>query len=166
MIGNFKWDSLVAWTAKSLPSMWETQVQSLGREDSLEKEMETHSSILAWKIPWIEEPGRLQYMESQRVRQDWATSLHFTSFCEWSVISNVNFVWHVEKNKCKKQILFVEGKRTTLQPQNGKVVFRQQHFPNINQQVLDVCVFGEGVWVPMVSLNFNVCEAFSVNSMA
>ena len=101
--------------------MQETQVRSLGWEDSLEKEMETHSSILAWKIPWIEEPGRLQYMESQRVRQDWATSLHLTSFCEWSVTSNVNFVWHVEKNKCKKQRLFVEGKKTTLQPQYVKL---------------------------------------------
>ena len=45
--------------ARSLPAMQETQVQSLGREDALEKEMATHSSILAWKIPWTEEPGRL-----------------------------------------------------------------------------------------------------------
>ena len=50
--------------------MWETQVQSLGREDPLEKEMATHSSTLAWKIPWTEEPGRLQSMGSQRVRYD------------------------------------------------------------------------------------------------
>ena len=47
--------------------MQETQVQSLGQEDPLKKEMATHSSILAWKIPWIEEPGRLQSMGSQRV---------------------------------------------------------------------------------------------------
>ena len=59
--------------------MQETWVQSLGRKDLLEKEMATHSSILAWKIPWMEEPGRLQSMVSQRVRHDWATSLslHF-----------------------------------------------------------------------------------------
>ena len=63
---------------KRLPTMWETQVQSLGREDLLEKEMATHSSILAWKkIPWMEEPGRLQSMGSQRVRHNWATSLSF-----------------------------------------------------------------------------------------
>ena len=68
-------DSLVAQTVKRLPTMWETWVWSLGREDPLEKEMATHSSILAWKIPWTEEPGRLQSMESQRVRYDWATSL-------------------------------------------------------------------------------------------
>ena len=52
---------------KSLSAMQETQVQSLGWEDPLEKEMATHSSILAWKIPWTEEPSRLQSMGSQRV---------------------------------------------------------------------------------------------------
>ena len=57
--------------------MRETWVQSLSREDLLEKEMVTHSSTLAWKIPWTEEPGRLQSMGSQRVGPDWATSLHF-----------------------------------------------------------------------------------------
>ena len=51
--------SLVAQTAKNPPAMWETQVLSLGQKDSLEKEMGTYSSILAWEIPWIEEPGRL-----------------------------------------------------------------------------------------------------------
>ena len=51
--------SLVAQPVKSLPAMWETQVRSLGREDPLEKEMVTESSILAWKIPWMEKPGRL-----------------------------------------------------------------------------------------------------------
>ena len=64
---------------KRLPAMGETQVWSLGQEDPLEKEMATHSSMLAWKIPWMEEPGWLQSMGSQRVGQDWATSLHFTS---------------------------------------------------------------------------------------
>ena len=61
---------LVAQTVKRLPTMpttWETWVQSLGREDLLEKEMATNSSILAWKIPWMVEPGRLQSMGSQRV---------------------------------------------------------------------------------------------------
>ena len=55
---------------KSLPAMWETQFQSLSREDSLEKEMATHSNILAWKIPWTEESGRPQSMGLQRVRHD------------------------------------------------------------------------------------------------
>ena len=71
--------SLVAQTIKRLPTTRETQVQSLGREDPLEKEMATHSSSLAWRIPWTEEPGRLQSMGSQRVGHDWATSLHSTS---------------------------------------------------------------------------------------
>ena len=56
--------SLVAQTAKRLPTMQETQVRSLGQEDPLEKEMATHSSTLAWKIQWKEEPGRLQSMGS------------------------------------------------------------------------------------------------------
>ena len=59
--------SLVAQTVKNTPAMWETLVQSLGWEDLLEKEMATHSGILAWRIPWTEEPGRLQSMGSQRV---------------------------------------------------------------------------------------------------
>jgi len=75
--------SLVAQTIKRLPTMWKTWVQSLGQEDLLEKEMATHSSSLSRKIPWTEEPGRLQSMGSQRVRHDWATSLHFTSISPW-----------------------------------------------------------------------------------
>ena len=62
--------SLVAQMVKSLPAMWETQVRSLDWEDPPEKEMETHSSTLAWKIPWTEEPGMLQFMGSQRVGHD------------------------------------------------------------------------------------------------
>ena len=62
--------SLVAQTVKRLPAMPETQVRSLGRENPLEKEMATHSSILAWEIPRTEEPGGLQSMGSQRVGHD------------------------------------------------------------------------------------------------
>ena len=60
----------MAQMVKNPPTMQETWLQSLGREDPLEEEMATHSSILAWEIPWTEEPGRVQYMESQRVRHD------------------------------------------------------------------------------------------------
>ena len=60
--------------------MWETQVQSLGQEDPLEKEMAIHSSTLAQKIPWMEEPGRLQYMGLQRVGHDWVTSCFILDF--------------------------------------------------------------------------------------
>ena len=84
--------------------MWETRVRSLGREDLLEKEMATHSSTLAWKIPWMEEPGRLQAMGSQRVRHDWATSMSCHSWsarnCHLSsnglqVVTFWNFCLHV-----------------------------------------------------------------------
>ena len=64
---------LVAQRLKRLPAMWKTRVRSLGWEDPLEKEMATHSGILAWRIPWMEEPGGLQSTGSQRVRhvQQW-----------------------------------------------------------------------------------------------
>ena len=65
---TYKKASLVVQMVNSLPAMQETQVQSLGWEDPLEKEMTTHSSSLAWKIPWTEEPGGLQSMGSQRVK--------------------------------------------------------------------------------------------------
>ena len=67
---NNIWVSLVAQRVKRLPAMQETWVRSLGQEDPLEKEMATHSSTLAWKIPWTEKPGRLQSMGLQRVGHD------------------------------------------------------------------------------------------------
>ena len=79
------WASLVAQRLKHLPAMRETQVWSPAWEDPLEKEMAAHSSILAWKIPWTEEPSRLRSMGSQRVGHDWATS-QFTTlgyFFRW-----------------------------------------------------------------------------------
>ena len=65
-------DSLVTQMVNNLPEMWETWVQSLGWEDTLQKGIATHSSILAWRIPWTEEPGELQSMGFQRVGHDWA----------------------------------------------------------------------------------------------
>ena len=67
---NYCTIALRAQTVKRLPTMRETRAQSLGQEDLLEKEVATHSSILAWKIPWMEKPGGLQSMGSQRVRHD------------------------------------------------------------------------------------------------
>ena len=69
--------SIVAQMVKNLPVMQETQVRSLGQEDPLEKQMPTHSSILAWKISWMEEPGRLQYMGSQKVGLTERLHFHF-----------------------------------------------------------------------------------------
>ena len=73
---------------KNLPAMQETWVWSLGREDALEKGKATHCSILAWRIPWTEEPGGLQSMGSRRVRHNWTTnttnrSLHATKVNRW-----------------------------------------------------------------------------------
>ena len=74
---TYMWASFVAQRLKRLPPMPETRVQSLGGEDPLEKEMVTHSSILAWRIPWTEKPGRLQSTGLQsRTRLSDFTSLH------------------------------------------------------------------------------------------
>ena len=76
------WATLVVQRLKRLPAMWETWVRSLGREDPLEKEIATHSNILAWRIPWMEELGGLQSMdckESDTTERLHFTSLHFTS---------------------------------------------------------------------------------------
>ena len=67
---SWYWASLVTQMVKNLFAVWETGVQSLGGEDALEKEMVTHSSILAWRIPWTEQPGGRQSMGSQRVQHD------------------------------------------------------------------------------------------------
>ena len=68
---------------KNLPAMQEMQIWSLGREDPLKEDMVTHSSILAWEIPWTEEPGGLQSMGSQWVRQDLVTKQQTTTTSTW-----------------------------------------------------------------------------------
>ena len=73
----------MAQMVKRLPTMWETWVGSLGREDPLEKEMATHSSTLAWKIPWTEEPGRLQSMGSKSRTQLSDFTFTFTFNMVW-----------------------------------------------------------------------------------
>ena len=73
---------LVAKMAKNPPAMWETWVRCLGQEDPLEKGMVTHSSILAWRITWTEEPGRLQSIGLQRVEHDWMNNTHMSGSIE------------------------------------------------------------------------------------
>ena len=74
-----EWTFLVAWMVKNMPAVQEIRVQSLGQEGPLEKGRATHSSIIAWRLSWTEEPGELQSMESQRIGHDWVTWLHFIS---------------------------------------------------------------------------------------
>ena len=71
---QYSWAPLVAQMVKNPPVMWETCIWSLDWEDALEEGMETHSNILAWRTPWMEKPGGLQSMESQRVRHKWAAN--------------------------------------------------------------------------------------------
>ena len=77
--------SLVAQSVKNLPGMQETRVQSLDLGDTLEKELTTHSSILAWRMPWAKEPGRLQSMGLQKVGHDWAADSYYFSLKEYVV---------------------------------------------------------------------------------
>ena len=112
---NNSWTSLVAQTLKRLPAMWETWVQSLGREDPLEKEMATHSITLAWRIPWMKEPARLQSTGWQRVRHDWATSLSL-SFSSLSVLNTMS-------------ITAQRGEKEIGQPETGKSYICFGHLP-------------------------------------
>ena len=75
--------SLVAQSVRNLPAVQETSVPSLGQEDPLEKKMASHSSILAWKIPWTEEPGRIQSMGSQRLQHNWVTNTHSIKYGQY-----------------------------------------------------------------------------------
>ena len=88
--------SLLAQMVKNLPAVQETGVWSLGQEDSLQKGMAAHSRILAWRIPWTEEPGRLQSMGSHRVKHDWATNTltlnHATRASAWLVLSSNGYM--------------------------------------------------------------------------
>ena len=99
---------MVAQRLKHLPGMRETRVRSLGWEDPLEKEMATHSSTLPWRIPWKEEPGRLQSMGSQRVWHDWATSLRKVIVCALMFIS-VGFPGSSKSAKQKSQVQSLGG---------------------------------------------------------
>ena len=83
-LSHISTSSLVAQAVKNLPAMQENWIQSHGWEGPLEKGMATHSTILAWRIPWTKEPGRLQSMGLQRVRHDWATNT-FISFSSTSL---------------------------------------------------------------------------------
>ena len=100
--------SLMAQTVKNLPAMQETWVQSLAQEDPLVKELATHSSALAWRIPWTEKPGRLKFMGSKRARYDWVTNFHFS-------LSDVTYMWNPQNTKRKKKQLV---DKTELQQTN------------------------------------------------
>ena len=92
--------SLVAQRLKRLPPMQETQVWPLGREDPLEKEMVTHSNILAWRIPWTEKPGRLLSIGSQRVGHDWATSLSLSLWQSYFCVCAIEFKVESQRDMC------------------------------------------------------------------
>ena len=107
--------------------MQETRVQSPGWEDPLEKEMATHSSTLAWRIPWREEPGRLQSMGSQRVGHNWMTSLSL-SFLEKGLRPHPNLVWE-RFNSCDKSEIFPSFAYTGRRKWNHSQLSMKCDFP-------------------------------------
>ena len=96
--------SLVAQRLKPLPAMRETWVRSLGQEDPLDKEIATHSSTLAWRIPWTEEPGGLQSTGSLRVGHDWQLHFHFLGLVGkmtcWTVLPLARRMWYLSCRIC------------------------------------------------------------------
>ena len=96
----------MAQTVKRLPIMWETWVRSLSWEDPLEKEMAPHSSTFAWKIPWTEEPGRLQSMGSQRVGHDWATKLSLSFLLYTTTHTTIKINLKSERNQPYKLMYY------------------------------------------------------------
>ena len=112
----------MAQTVKHLPTMWETQVLSLGQEDPLEKEMATHSSTLAWKIPWREEPGRLQSVESQRVHGVTKTRTQLDDFTFFLSPREMEIKTKIYKRDLIKLKSFCTAKETINKTnlQNGK----------------------------------------------
>ena len=101
--------SFVAEMVKNSPAVQETRVQSLGCDDPLEKGMATNSSILAWRIPGIKEPGGLQSMELQRVRHNWVTNTFtFSNFCVW-IYFNLQINDHKSKSVLYDNLLLFES---------------------------------------------------------
>ena len=106
------WASLVALMVKNLPTIPKTWVRSLDQEDPLEKRMATHSSILAWRIPWTEEPSGLESMGSQRVGHDWATNI--TTTCWKFYFRKVNLMVVYSRWEEEQGDAFVVAKVVTV----------------------------------------------------
>ena len=125
--------SLVAQTVKHLPTMWETWVQSLSQEDLLEKAMATHSSILAWKIPWMEEPGKLQSMQlqSQTRLSNFTSLLHYRD--------QEGFLGGTSGKESACQCM--RHRRSRLDPWVGKIPWRRAWQP------IPVFLPGESPWL-------------------
>ena len=102
---------------KDLSATQESQVWSLGQEDPLEEGMETHSSVLAWRIPWTQEPGGLQSMRSQRRGHDWATNTSTTHWCFW-------LPWKLSWYRIR-----MECRRPQFDSWVGKICWRRDRLP-------------------------------------
>ena len=147
-LSTLKGASLVVQRLKHLPAMWETWVQSLGWEDPLEKEMATHSSLLAWRIPWMEEPGGQQSMGSQRVGHDWATSLYFFISC---TLRFMILDLHMQYNDCVFLGVFQMCNKWQLTGSRGTSILWTMSVTG------SLCVITTGLFVsPWLTWNFTI----------
>ena len=124
----------VAQIVRNLPAMLETWVWSLGQEDPLEKGMATHASILAWRIPWAEEPGGLQSIGLQRVRHDWITNIYIQTYLDtlkwtWAKLHLASISsylirkpWWCFRSNC----MSISSDLTSNSPRNGWIFFIPQ----------------------------------------
>ena len=118
---------------KNLPATWVMQVRSLGQADSLEKQMATHSSILAWKIPWTKEPSGLQSIGLQRVRHDWVTNTFtFSSFTGTTALSLSHMFMLQNSEKDSTSIPGPRRQRTCSHSVPGVILDKRQHW-NVNR---------------------------------
>ena len=104
---------MVAQTVKRLSTMQETWVRSLGREDLLEKEMAIHSSTIAWKIPWTEEPGRLQFMGSQESDRTEQLHYHYKHILPLYCVIHNNFQW-ISHKSIKDRLIAKRDQATSI----------------------------------------------------
>ena len=113
--------SLVAQMVKRLSAMWETRVRSLGWEDPLEKEMATHSSTLAWRIPWTEEPGWLQCMGSQRAGHDFTFIFTLIRMDYYNLIIKLDYISNANRRATSMTQAVRSRDSRVLQVKVGKV---------------------------------------------
>ena len=162
---------------KRLPAMWETWVRSLGQEDPLEKEMATHSCILAWRIPWVEKPGGVQSTGLQRVRHDWMTSLSLSftfSFFTCKCLSAEDLSWQYPSivtlgGSFLQAYHFSNGSPTALGVSGEGISgsWRLDHLPRHPSLlpwlwvVVDICLCGSHISGSQTWLNIRItCERF------
>ena len=157
---SHSWASLVAQMVKNPPAMQETRVWSLGREDSLKKGMAAHSSILAWRIPWTEEPGGLQSMGPQTVGHCWPTN----TFCFWSLdLYQLLLEEWVRVEWCEDTFMF----RWSIPPLESLSILSPSPGPTTHLVILILFPVSAGIWcVTSMSIKHQARASIQVGTLS